>query len=119
MSNKLKAAVYCRTNTPDRADIESQKEIAMQIVKEQELQIFDIYTDVGYSGLNYERPGLQKMMADIENGEIDCVIVSTYSRIGRGYSSSFEIALRIEKSGAFLIIADEIQNPTQGWLSLC
>ena len=115
----MKAAIYCRTNTQDRTGIESQKAIAMKIAEEQELEIFDIYTDIGYSGLNYERPALKKMMTDIENGEIDCVIIGSYSRLGRAMISNMQLTDQIEKNGVFLVIADMIQNQQQEGMSLC
>ena len=115
----VKAAIYCRTNTQDQTGIESQKAIAMKIAEEQELEIFDIYIDIGYSGLNYERAALKRMLTDIENGEIDCVIISSYSRLGRAMISNMQINNRIEKAGVFFVIADMIQNQQQGGMSLC
>ncbi len=43
------------------------------------------YTDDGYSGTNFDRPGFQEMIADIEAGEIDTVCVKDLSRLGRNY----------------------------------
>lgn len=41
--------------------------------------------DDGYTGTNFERPGFQKMMADIQKGVADCIIVKDLSRLGRDY----------------------------------
>ena len=43
----------------------------------------DLVFDNGVSGLNFERPQFSKMLEDIENGKIDCVIVKDLSRFGK------------------------------------
>ena len=43
------------------------------------------YTDDGYSGANFQRPGFQAMLADIEAGKVGTVIVKDMSRLGRNY----------------------------------
>ena len=43
------------------------------------------YTDDGYSGANFQRPGFQSMLADIEAGKVGTVIVKDMSRLGRNY----------------------------------
>ena len=43
------------------------------------------YTDDGYSGANFDRPGWQRMIADIEAGIVKTVLVKDISRVGRNY----------------------------------
>ena len=66
--------------------IASQRELARSFVREQpDMELFDIYIDDGYSGANFDRPDFKRMMADIENGNVNCVVVKDLSRFGRDY----------------------------------
>ena len=62
--------MYCRLSKDDDLQGESnsitnQKEILKQYAKENNLNIFDIYIDDGYSGTNFERPDFKRMIQDI------------------------------------------------------
>ena len=43
------------------------------------------FTDDGYSGVNFNRPGFQAMMSEIEAGNVETLIVKDMSRLGRNY----------------------------------
>jgi len=47
------------------------------------LLVPDRYDDGGFSGANVEPPALQKLLADIEGGKVDCVIVHKVGRLSR------------------------------------
>ena len=85
-----KTALYCRlSKDDDRAgesmSIENQKAMLIQYAKEHGLVPFELYVDDGYSGLNFERPGFQKMMDDIVAGKIGTVVTKDLSRLGRDH----------------------------------
>lgn len=66
--------------------IRSQRELLRSYVRNHEdMELFDIYVDDGYSGANFDRPEFKRMMADIEAGNVNCVIVKDLSRLGRDY----------------------------------
>lgn len=66
--------------------ISSQRELLRAYVQSHEdLQIFDIYIDDGYSGADFKRPEFERMMEDIRAGKVNCVIVKDLSRFGRDY----------------------------------
>lgn len=75
-------AIYARQSV-DRADsisIESQIELCQYEARGGEVKA---YVDRGYSGKNTERPAFRSMMADMERGLIDKVIVYKLDRISR------------------------------------
>ena len=56
-----------------------------QFCSENGFGIFDYYVDDGFSGLNFKRPGFQKLLQDVEAGKVDTVITKDLSRLGRDY----------------------------------
>lgn len=85
-----KAAAYVRLSRDDdnfsfeSMSITSQKEIINDWLEDQpDIELVDTYADDGYTGTNFERPGFEDMMFDINCGRINCVIVKDLSRLGR------------------------------------
>ena len=83
-------ALYCRLSRDDGVEGESnsigtQKKLLKQYAKEHGLDNTQYYVDDGYTGTNFNRPGFQKMIEDIELGYISTVIVKDLSRLGRRY----------------------------------
>ncbi|WP_342990793.1 recombinase family protein [Streptococcus anginosus] len=92
-TKKYIAALYCRLskddgNTNESMSIYSQKAMLKQYAEQNNIAIYDYYVDDGYSGTNFERPAFKKMITDIENGKINCVITKDLSRLGRNYLES-------------------------------
>ena len=66
--------------------ISSQRDLLRAYVKSHEdLRIYDIYIDDGYSGADFHRPEFERMMEDVYAGKVNCVIVKDLSRFGRDY----------------------------------
>ena len=85
-------ALYCRLSRDDGMDGESnsivnQKNLLLQKAKEKGLTDTKFYVDDGYTGTNFNRPGFQQMLSDIEMGYIYAVMVKDLSRLGRDYVS--------------------------------
>ena len=83
-------ALYPRLSHEDELQGESnsisnQKRIIETYAKQNGFSNLRWYTDDGYSGANFQRPGFQAMLADIEAGKVGTVIVKDMSRLGRNY----------------------------------
>lgn len=66
--------------------IETQIEIAREFLRKQEdMVLFDCYTDIGKTGTDFKRDGFNRMMGDVRLHKIDCIIVKDLSRFGRNY----------------------------------
>ena len=61
--------------------ISNQKRILETYAKQNGFSNLRWYTDDGYSGANFQRPGFQAMLADIEAGKVGTVIVKDYCAI--------------------------------------
>lgn len=51
--------------------------------KNPDLKLVDTYVDDGFTGTNFDRPEMKRMMADVDAGKIDCIVVKDLSRFGR------------------------------------
>lgn len=72
-------------NVGDSNSIAHQIEILTKYAKDHGITHYKIYKDDGYSGTNFNRPGFQEMLADIEAGLVSMVVVKDMSRFGRNY----------------------------------
>lgn len=86
-----RAGLYTRISVEDGDNME-QNSIGNQIkignhfiAGADDIRLVDTYSDNGYTGMNFERPGFQRLLADIRAGKINCVIVKDISRLGRHF----------------------------------
>ena len=84
-------ALYCRLSQEDANEGESfsignQKAILLQYAKERRFPNPTFFVDDGYSGINYDRPGFQAMLAEMEAGRVGVCITKDLSRLGRNSS---------------------------------
>ena len=94
----FKVAIYLRLSKEDddlscssgakseSNSISNQRKLIYDFMKlHPELELYDEYKDDGKSGSNFDRAEFQRMMKDIEAGNVNCVIVKDQSRFGRDY----------------------------------
>ena len=87
---KWRVAIYARLSKEDEKNnlsesIENQIKFLKAIVNEQKWTLINTYFDDGYTGTNFERPGFQKVLKDIESGLVNLVITKDLSRLGRDH----------------------------------
>jgi DNA invertase Pin-like site-specific DNA recombinase len=86
----MAAALYCRLSRDDEiggdsSSIQTQKAMLSRYAQENGYDNFAFYVDDGFTGVNFKRDDFQRLMGDIEDGKIGCVITKDLSRLGRNY----------------------------------
>ena len=100
-------ALYIRISLADENDgesnsIKNQRDLLNDfIMKTTELAVGKIveFCDDGFSGTNFERPGVKELLAKVKEGSINCIVVKDFSRFGRNY---IEIGDYLEQVFPFL-----------------
>jgi DNA invertase Pin-like site-specific DNA recombinase len=91
------AGIYCRLSVDDASNtqkknrksgdesnsIENQRTLLSQFARLQGWLVTKIYCDDGYSGRNFNRPGVKEMIEDAKSGVIDLILCKDLSRFGR------------------------------------
>ena len=83
-------ALYCRLSRDDGTEgdsnsVANQKKLLTKYAKENGFGNTRFYVDDGYTGTNFNRPGFQKLLEDMEMGYVSAIIVKDMSRLGRDY----------------------------------
>lgn len=105
----LKVGIYARLSSDadekKNESIDVQVEIAKAFIEKcnadniEQMEIFDVYQDLGKTGTNFNRDEFARLMQDIRLRDVNCVIVKDLSRFGRNY---LEAGNYIEKIFPFL-----------------
>lgn len=114
------AALYVRLsrdddNEGDSNSIAHQIEILTKYAEAHGITKYKIYKDDGYSGTNFNRPGFQEMLADIEQGLVYMVVVKDMSRFGRNYLEvGLYTEIRFPEMGVrFVAVNDGVDSDNQ------
>lgn len=113
MANKVRIAAYMRLSKADGAVskgegklLKESNSILMQrilicqyITSHFEGYELTEYQDDGFSGIDFHRPGIQRLLEDAKNEKFDCIIVKDFSRFGRDY---LEVGSYLEQIFPFL-----------------
>lgn len=76
----------CGEEKQESNSVTNQKTLLEAFIQEhKDLNLYDTYIDDGYTGTDFNRPSFQRLLADMKNGNINCIIVKDLSRLGRNY----------------------------------
>lgn len=82
--------IYCRLSNDDERNgesvsIENQKLLLQSYVRQRGWNEIAVYCDDGYSGTNFDRPGVKRLIEDAKAKKINLILVKDLSRLGRDY----------------------------------
>ena len=119
---RKRCAVYCRVSSDERLDqefnsIDAQKEAGHAYIASQRAEgwipVTDDYDDPGFSGGNTDRPALKRLLADIERGLIDIVVVYKIDRLTRSLADFAKmVELFDQRDVSFSAVTQQINSAT-------
>ena len=118
---KKRCAIYTRKSTDEGLDqeynsLDAQRDAGLAFVASQRHEgwvvVGDGYDDGGYSGGNLDRPGLKRLMADIEAGEVDIVVVYKIDRLTRALSDFAKLVDVFDRNGVSFVSVTQQFNTT-------
>jgi len=116
---KLRCAIYTRKSTTENLDmdfntLDAQREAAELYIKSQGWIIRpDRYDDGGFSGANIERPAMQRLINDIEEGKVDCVVVYKVDRLSRSLLDFARLIELFDAKGVSFVSTTQQFNTAQ------
>ncbi len=117
----VRCAVYTRKSTEEGLEqefnsLDAQRESAEAYIASQRGEgwtcLPERYDDGGYTGGNMGRPALRRLMADIEAGGVDCVVVYKVDRMSRSLLDFTRIMETFEKKGVSFVSVTQQFNTT-------
>jgi site-specific DNA recombinase len=119
---RKRCAVYCRVSTDERLDqsfnsIDAQREAGQAFIVSQRTEgwipVVDDYDDGGFSGGNMDRPALKRLLADIDAGKVDIVVVYKIDRLTRNLTDFSKMVELFDQRGvSFSAVTQQINSAT-------
>ena len=121
-AHTVRCAVYTRKSTQEGLDqefnsLDAQREAAQAYIASQRPEgwtcLPDSYDDGGFTGGNLDRPALTRLLADIQSGQIDCVVVQRVDRLSRSLLDFARLMETFEKHQvSFVSVAQQLNSAT-------
>lgn len=126
---RIYCAIYTRKSTSEGLDqdftsLDAQREAGENYIASQRnegwLALPERYDDGGYTGANLERPALQKLLSDIKDGRVDCIVVYKVDRLSRSLLDFTQLLEVFEKNNVtFVSVTQNFNtNTSMGRLTL-
>ncbi len=116
-----RCAIYTRKSTDeglnqDFNSLDAQREAGEAYIRSQAGEGWSLlpaqYDDGGYTGANMDRPALKRLLADIEAGKVDCVMVYKVDRLSRSIRDFAKMMELFEKQGVSFVSVTQQFNTT-------
>ena len=116
-----RCAIYTRKSTDEGLDqefnsLDAQREACAAYIMSQRhegwILLPDYYDDGGYSGGNMERPGLKQLLAEVEAGRVDVIVVYKVDRLTRSLSDFAKIVEVLDAASASFVSITQAFNTT-------
>jgi site-specific DNA recombinase len=122
LQQKLRCAIYTRKSTEEGLgqgfnSLDAQREAGEALIVSQQargwISVAERYDDGGFSGANMDRPALQRLLAAVDAGEIDCVLVYKVDRLSRSLLDFARLMERFDRLGvSFVSVTQEFNTTT-------
>ena len=119
MQGKLRCAVYTRVSTDNQAEVEfnsceaQEAKIKSFISSQENMEIFKVYSDAGFTGANVNRPALNELLSDIEQNKINLVISYKIDRLTRSPKDFYQLIELFDKCGVdFISVTERFDTST-------
>ena len=118
---RLRCAIYTRKSTEEGLDqafnsLDAQREACAAYILSQKSEGWSLlptlYDDGGFSGGSMERPALARLLADVQAGKVDVVIVYKVDRLTRSLNDFARIVDVFDKTGASFVSVTQQFNTT-------
>lgn len=116
-----RCAIYTRKSTDEGLEqefnsLDAQREACAAYVLSQKHEgwqlLPEFYDDGGYSGGTMERPGIMQLMADVQAGKVDVIVVYKVDRLTRSLADFAKIVEVLDKAGASFVSVTQAFNTT-------
>lgn len=129
LKKRIYCAIYTRKSSSEGLDqdftsLDAQREAAENYINSQKHEGWTIlqepYDDGGFTGANIDRPGLQKLLADIKSQKINCVVVYKVDRLSRSLTDFAQLLEFFDKNNVtFVSVTQSFNtNTSMGRLTL-
>src|SRR5205814_8083845 len=119
---RIRCAIYTRKSTDEGLEqafnsLDAQREACAAFILSQKHEGWTVlpsqYDDGGYSGGTIERPAMKRLLADIEAGEIDVIVVYKVDRLTRALSDFAKLVEIFDRRGvSFVSITQQFNTTT-------
>lgn len=122
--NNDKVAIYIRVSTDEQAkegfSLQAQEDHLRQYAKAKGYEVYDVYSDEGYSGKDYNRPEIQRLFKDLSQEKFKGILVKSVDRVSRRVSDVTKLIDDVlVPRNSYIVISDaNLDSSTTGELLL-